>query len=572
VICDLVGTDSLSLTQIRSRTPAQLQYTLTNTGTVAVYVDRYELAIIPAAGFPEAGLISLDPLVRAGGSIDPGDDITMDWNLHALILRASRTAVCTATAYDANDSVLAVCTHTIALEGLDGLICTMTATDSVRFNRAELRYDPEEITASFSLENLLDTEETNIEASMDLTQAPRFLLAPSENASKTLAAIDSHATGALRWRLLPQPGNLGEKQTVIIRYRSDQQTEWKECSATIHIEAWPEEMGIACATGGHDSLYADPYYERFIPDPLFVSYTVTNTGTIALTGCEASIILPPEFVLAGSDSTQLFTSPEFANQQGGPVSPGTLLPNASCTRWWMITPSNQLTAAGTVDITWQWRSDQQGSGDGCSSSIEVVFDSPGSVVLSPEHLYFEAERGGALPGAQNVQLWTGGGLAMPWTAQPSEWWLDAQPTSGSQSRQISVQPNSTMLEVGAHGADLLFAATPTDRHVAITYVIRKSTGIEAPAAPRALALDAWPQPVAAGARLFVRIGGEVRGSCHLTLHDLLGRERLTRYAETASPVLIDLGALQLPTGVYLLRAIAEDGAQATRMISVTGGR
>ncbi|MCB2206430.1 T9SS type A sorting domain-containing protein [bacterium] len=568
VICDLMGTDSLSIAQIQAREQAQLHYALTNTGTITVDVDRYELAIVPAAGFPEAGLISLDPLVRAGGSIDPGDDITMDWNLHALILRTSRTAECTVTAYDANDSVLAVCTHTIALEGLDGLICTMTATDSVHFNRAELRYEPEEITATFSLENLLDTEETNIEAVIDLTQSPRFMLDPSETASKAISVLDSHSTANLTWILIPQPATTAEDQEIIVRYRSDEQSEWKECSVIIHIEVWPEEMGIACATGGHDSLYADPYYERFIPNPLFVSYTVTNTGTIALTGCEASIVLPPEFILDGSDSTQLFTSPEFANQQGGPVPPGTLLPNASCTRWWMITPSTQLTAVGTVDIRWQWRSDQQGSGDGCSSSIEVVFDSPGSIVLSPKHLYFEAERGGPIPAAQNVLLWTGGGNSMPWSMQPSETWLNANPLSGSQEATVAVQPNSTMLDVGGHAAALNVSATPSNRSIAVTYVIRKSTGVGDPSLPTALTLEAWPQPVTIGGMLQVAIAGAGDESYRLSLYDMLGRERLSRTLEAGEQWRISVSGAQFTPGSYILRVTAADGAQVSRLISV----
>jgi len=333
-----------------------------------------------------------------------------------------------------------------------------------------------------------------------------------------------------------------------------------------------EEPSISCVTAGHDSVYADRHYEQFIPDPLHLSYTVTNTGTVTLTGCEASIILPSEFTLAGTDSTQSFTAPEYANEQGGPVAEGSILPSASCTRWWKIIPTQAIADTAPKQIRWQWTSDQQGTQSGCERTMYLVPDQLQSIVLTPLHLYFEAEHGGPLPSEQHVQLWTGGGLVMPWTAQPSEWWLDAQPTSGSQSTQISVQPNSTLLDAGAHGADLLFATTPTDRHVAITYVIRKSTGIESPAAPGALTLDAWPQPVAAGAWLHVRIGGEAGGSCRLTLHDLLSRERLTRYAETASPVVIDLGALQLPTGVYLLRAVSANGAQATRMIALTGGR
>jgi len=78
--------------------------------------------------------------------------------------------------------------------------------------------------------------------------------------------------------------------------------------------------------------------------------------------------------------------------------------------------------------------------------------------------------------------------------------------------------------------------------------------------------------VTAGSQLHVRIGEEAGGSCRLTMHDLLGRVRLVRYAETASLITIDIDPLQLSTGVYLLRAVSANGAQATRMIALTGER
>ncbi|MCB2206496.1 T9SS type A sorting domain-containing protein [bacterium] len=547
--------------------PFTLDYRLRNTGNETLEVGRYVLSLAP----PE-GLLAHDPLSVAGGTLAPGTEANRTWRVQAKALQSARSAVLTVEARDLQDSVLSTCMHMLNIPAIDGLRCTLTAEDTVRFVRTPPGYQPSPLNLRLDLRNVLDEIHTNIEAIINLTQSPRLTLDPSETASKTIAVMESHSTANLTWLLIPQPASTAEDQEIIVRYRSDEQAAWKQCSVIIHIEAWPEEPGITCETGGHDSLFADWYEERFIPDPLHVSYTVTNTGTVTLTGCEASIILPPEFSLAGSDGTQSFTSPEYANQPGGPVPDGTLLPGASCSRWWKITPAKNIADIDPRLATWIWKSNEQGTESGCTHIVYIIPDNPPGLVLTPLHLYFEAERGGALPVEQQVQLWTGGGLAMPWTAQPSEWWLDAQPTSGSQSTQISVQPNSTMLEVGAHNADLLFAATPTDRHVTITYVIRKSTGIESPATPGVLTLDAWPQPVAAGARLYVRIGGEAGGSCRLTLHDLLGRQRLTRYAETASPVVIDLGALQLPTGVYLLRAIAEDGAQATRMISVTGGR
>ena len=136
-------------------------------------------------------------------------------------------------------SLVSVCTHAVLIEGMEGLICSMSAIDTVRFNRAMINYEPDTVMVQFDLENLLDTEETNIDAVIDLTQASRLVLPATEPASKTIAAIDSHATASLTWKLLPQPAPVAEGQQVTVRYRSDQMSEWKECTATIHIEAWP---------------------------------------------------------------------------------------------------------------------------------------------------------------------------------------------------------------------------------------------------------------------------------------------------------------------------------------------
>ncbi|MBN1446536.1 MAG: T9SS type A sorting domain-containing protein [Bacteroidetes bacterium] len=69
-------------------------------------------------------------------------------------------------------------------------------------------------------------------------------------------------------------------------------------------------------------------------------------------------------------------------------------------------------------------------------------------------------------------------------------------------------------------------------------------------------------------RLHVRIGGESGQICRLTLHDLLGGERISREVESGRSVSIDLATVRLTAGVYLLRAVSEDGAQVVRMISV----
>jgi hypothetical protein len=270
-------------------------------------------------------------------------------------------------------------------------------------------------------------------------------------------------------------------------------------------------------------------------------------------------------MLAGTDSTQTFTAPEYGNPTGSPVPQGTLLPGASCTRWWLITPTSALTRLDPLRIGWLWTSDQQGTTDGCGDTISISPDSPASIVLTPRHLRFEAERGGPLPAAQPLQLWTGGGLAMPWTTQSPAWWLAALPASGSQAAQVLVQPTSTQLDVGVHATELTFAATPASRNVTVTYVLRKSTGVKAPVSPDGSALDAWPQPVSVSGMLHIHAvsaGDDER----ISLIDVLGRERKSLNPDGSGSVAIDLAPLQLSPGMYILRMTSRTGMQQRRIV------
>jgi hypothetical protein len=568
VTCAITAASSVTSDEVMQRVHIPLGYTFTNTGTVPVDVNRYVLDI--AAG---SGVRSEEPLEHAGATVAPGNDQNLIWNLHILAWRTQHTANLTVRAYRSDDAILAVCTHEIDIEGVQSPICRMNAVDTVRFNRDDVQYEPDPVPVTFMLDNLLDTEETNIEATIDLAQAPRLVLPATESASKTIALIDSHSTAGLTWQLIPTAAPIGELQEIVIRYRSDQQTEWKECSASIFIEAWPEEVSVTCATGGHDSLYSDAHYERFIPDPLHMSYTATNTGTVPLTGCEASIVLPPEFTLAGSDSTQSFTAPEYANQQGGPVSEGTLLPGASSTRWWLITPTSALTTLDPKQIGWIWASNEQGSGEGCAHTVQISPDNPPGIVLTPLHLRFEAERGGTLPTEQHIQLWTGGGLAMPWTAQPDTWYIDVNPVAGDHTAQLAVQPNTTALNKGMHVSSLEIAGTLPNlpKRIAVEYLITSLTGTHDAAAPAKLSLGpVYPHPIPIQSEARIIVNGSSGIAMRLALYDLLGRERAVIFDGVASgdevpmpkPVSLGIGA-----GVYLLH-VTTTHQMTTRMISV----
>ncbi|MFZ1731163.1 MAG: hypothetical protein WBQ23_05715 [Bacteroidota bacterium] len=560
ISCSLTLPSILTSAEVESRTEIDLDYTLSNVGTVPVDVDRLELAITPAT----AGLNALDPITLTGTQLAAGGALPWSVRLRAAILRDARNANCTVTAYGKNpsggDTVLSVCNASIAIEEVDGLRCAITATDSVRFERDSLRYNPDPLPVQLDLRNILDTDETVIEAEIDLANAPRFVLAAGENAIKTLARIDSHATAAISWLLTPKPGPTDETQDIRIRYRSTEQGVWKECNASIIIEAWPNITEVLCATGGHDSLHADAKYEDIIPKPFEISYTATNSGTVTLTNCTAAIILPAGFALAGSDSIQSF---------------GTLASGESAKRWWTLTPSDQLSAFGPYQFNWQWKSDEQGTVTGCAHTVQLVPDASGGIVFTPLHLYFEAEMGGTLPAAQNIQLWTGGGLSMPWTAQSDIWYLDLDPVTGDHTATIAVRPNTSMLNKGMHASaiELAGSAQNLPKQIEVQYLITSLTSTGSTPAPSKLSLGPvypHPIPLQGEARIIITSPAGRSGAVHVTLHDLLGRERalLLDGVITDSEVLIlRPAALGLEPGSYLLRLLSPGGMQS-RMVTV----
>ncbi len=549
---------SLSAAKVQSRTPVLLEYTLTNTGTVPVNVDRLELAMDPL----DSGLDALDPITLPGAQIAAGATLPWYLRLRAAIWRETRSVHCTVTAYGQSsigtDSVLSRCDAAIEIEGVDGLRCAITAADSVRFERDSLRYSPNPVPVTMDLSNVLDTDESAVEAEIDLTGAPRFKLAGGEDAKKVLAGIDSQSLGSFTWLLVPEAATTGDNQDIIIRYRSSEQGLWKECGASVFVAAWPEIAEVRCATAGHDSLFADAAYEAIVPEPFQVSYTATNSGTLPLTGCEAAIVLPPGFALAGSDSIQSF----------GTSVPGSLAPNESATRWWTLTTDDRLQNFGAKDITWQWSSDQQGSTNGCAHVVQVSPDPSSGIVLTPLRLFFEAELGGALPPAQPVRLWTGGGLSIPWTAVSDTWYMDIDPEAGDRPGEIAVRPNTTMLNKGLHTSTLTIggAAGNLPRRIAVEYQITNLTDVGDRPSVRSIAFGpVYPHPIPLAGEARLRLRNPRMLPLRVTLHDLLGRERaILREGMTSENEVLYLrpAALGLSPGNYLLRVLSSDGQQS----------
>ncbi|MDT8323250.1 MAG: hypothetical protein RRA94_03980, partial [Bacteroidota bacterium] len=179
-VCSITAPAVLSVDDsVLLPSPFTLDYRLHNTGNEALDVGRYVLSIAPSAG-----LLALDPLSVAGGTLAPGTAADISWRVQAQALQSARSAVLTVEALSMQDSVVSICTHSIGIPAIDGLRCTLQAEDTVRFLRNPPGYQPSPLNLQLDLRNVLDESHTNIEAIIDLTQAPRFMLDPSETASK----------------------------------------------------------------------------------------------------------------------------------------------------------------------------------------------------------------------------------------------------------------------------------------------------------------------------------------------------------------------------------------------------
>jgi hypothetical protein len=203
-----------------------------------------------------------------------------------------------------------------------------------------------------------------------------------------------------------------------------------------------------------------------------------------------------------------------------------------------------------------------------------VTDASNGIVFTPLHLHFEAERNDPLPAAQHVQLWTGGGLSMPWTAQGGSTWLNADPVSGDHAARIAVQPNSTALPIGLHATNLTIAgqAPNLPKDVAVTYRINGLVGVESSALTTSFGLGpVWPQPMPLNGEARISVNVTAGEYVRIVLHDALGRElavlRDGVMPEADGVLRIVPSALRLQSGMYFIRMISA-GGQVVRAVVV----
>ena len=116
-------------------------------------------------------------------------------------------------------------------------------------------------------------------------------------------------------------------------------------------------------------------------------------------------------------------------------------------------------------------------------TVTVSNTSPGEIRLSESQLYFGASTAGSSTGSQTVMITQTGGVALNWTAFPSESWLQISPESGTGAGKLTVSVNTSGLSEGAHSGTITIEdpnATNSPQSITVTLEIYGPISVQAP--------------------------------------------------------------------------------------------
>jgi hypothetical protein len=473
-------------------------------------------------------------------SVPAGGNAIATWYIRVPAYTFEQDVAMTVTAYDSAGKTITSCSDFIHAPAIV-LQCGITAPDSVRYDIASGKYTPERFEVTAALHNPSDTALSNLRAILDSTMLQRAKLTASNFALQSRADLLPGETWTPRWELEATWDDRPADQRFRVLFEYSPSNASTACEIGVIIGGAPRISSLACSTAGHDSVWVDSYYEALLPDPLQVQYTLRNTGNIATPSCQLAILPPPMLLLeAGEDSIRAV-----------PV----LQPGDAYAAEWLL----RIDEAKVTPEPWiiRWKTECEGLNEipACEHGIQLMQRAPIGVVLTPWLLRFEAERDGPLPASRQVQVWTGGGLTPSWTATSVPLWLDVSPLFGAGHTVMTAVPNTTALPVGEHADRIVLSETPISTgDVQVIYSIRTPLGVDNRTRPGAPSIGSvYPNPVSAGAMLVVEYRNAAPSEIALSLHDMLGRERLVVTQRSFVDGLLSVPTQGLPAGAYVLR-------------------
>jgi uncharacterized protein (TIGR03437 family) len=188
-------------------------------------------------------------------------------------------------------------------------------------------------------------------------------------------------------------------------------------------------------------------------NPLTGTLTIAGqTFTVTQAGATCSYAIAPTSASApagGTSGSVIVTAPTgcawtaTSNVSWITVSPASGNGNG-VVGYTVAASSSPLARTGTLTIAGQ--------------TFTVTQAAAATLNVSPATLSFTAQRGGANPLAQSLQVTASDASSIPWTATSSAAWLSVSPASGNTPANVSVSVNITGLAAGSYTAQVSFAS------------------------------------------------------------------------------------------------------------------
>ncbi|MFZ1730071.1 MAG: NEW3 domain-containing protein [Bacteroidota bacterium] len=484
-----------------------------NTGTSTATLRDAILTISGAGAFT-----AVDPLRRDLTTLGQGASIQFDWRILLPASRFARSVQAELTVHDQRGDIMALCEARTWVTPLpSALQCAMEIPDSIRVDAATGNYSPGTFAAKVTVYNLSDSVFNGAAALIDLGNAPRLKLQSGESPTRALPPLPARDSVQLSWMLeVASPSTIDTLQDISVLITTTPATETWYCAKSLFLEGIVPVANLRCISFGHDSAYLDGRYEKIVPDPLQIGYSIFNDGNTAANACEVHLLLPAGW--------------KFADGVVDPIAFGDIAAGDTVTHTWLITPDTNFQWADELSINFLPTCSGDTVHGACTHRIGFAAPGVWDIVVTPIRMVFRAERDGPLPSPQTASIWTANALPLNWTATPQASWLDVQPNSANGPGQIIVQPNTTQLSPSVYQTPIVLESNwHLPRNILVVYEVNEKTSSVAgpPQAPEALTVFPNPYSAGSGSQLHVIVPEEFRSSSdelQLSIHDLLGRE------------------------------------------------
>jgi hypothetical protein len=271
--------------------------TVRNSGNATARKTRAAISLPP-----HYILDSLEAVEKIIGDIPPGEERSVSWRVRAeLLTRPDTSAICVRFSDEFNrnasccDILILPSTRTPELRAT-----CLVIPDSISIQAGTGEYQPGEFSAEIVVSNTGTDHADSVNAEIIISDPDIFFIAPTTREQFVGDRLDPNDIARVVWRLAPAPRPYPRDVTIGFRIRS---AGMRDVTSICHIHiAASLQPALSCTmwTTPNDTLHFNASTLEY--DSQTVWAEVINTGTIAATNVQATILLPPLTGLASGEN------------------------------------------------------------------------------------------------------------------------------------------------------------------------------------------------------------------------------------------------------------------------------